>query len=207
MIPHEVAKNWFRFEPYFEFWRDFVKSGDAQVRFCFNNDLVGYFADFFLDDMSPIEPMMKHKHQVGNQYTCAKFSMLVETIWILVSKTRTREEQIAIWEGYKDESQCPQKYRLTKDAKKCMHEYYFYHKAMKENQSVDSVINLVGHFAYDDDYFCKDVITVILKGFNNNYSIEDTTPYLRLCEKLLMIGDSNVLQKFEWTFGFPEPYK
>ena len=71
-----------------------------------------------------------------------------------------------------------------------------------------SVGNIITHYAYGgSEPFIKNLIEVILTGFTDNTTIVESSPYLHALERILLIPDSLLEQKFEWCFGFPEPKK
>jgi len=53
-MPTEVPKNWLKFKQYFEFWRDFAHSGEAQLEFLYKKEFIAVLIDFYLEKKSPV---------------------------------------------------------------------------------------------------------------------------------------------------------
>ena len=89
IMPVEVAKSWTKFGQYFEFWRDFAFSGTPQVRYLFQKQMIAYLIDFFLEKKSPLGNLFsEHKHSMGNRYTNPEFDPLIQTVAILLRRSK-----------------------------------------------------------------------------------------------------------------------
>ena len=89
IMPIEVAKNWTKLGQYFEFWRDFAYAGTAQVRYLYGQQMIALLIDFFLEKKSPLgNEISEHKHSMGNRYSSPEFDALIQTVAILVRRSK-----------------------------------------------------------------------------------------------------------------------
>ena len=89
IMPVDVAKSWTKFGQYFEFWRDFAFSGTPQVSYLFQKQMIAYLIDFFLEKKSPLgNEISEHKNSMGNRYTNPEFDPLIQTIAILLKRSK-----------------------------------------------------------------------------------------------------------------------
>jgi ubiquitin carboxyl-terminal hydrolase 34 len=64
-----VARNWVRFQQYFEFWNAFARGGRNQTRFLVSNNFLHLLLDFFLGEDSPVNLIPSEKKQkMGSTY-------------------------------------------------------------------------------------------------------------------------------------------
>ena len=87
IMPTEVAKNWTKFQQYFEFWRDFAYSGEPQISFLFQRQFIAVLIDFFLEKKSPVPELSEKKHSMGNRYVEPAFDPLIQTLALLVRRS------------------------------------------------------------------------------------------------------------------------
>lgn len=89
IMPIDVAKSWTKFGQYFEFWRDFAYAGTPQVRYLYQKQMISLLIDFFLEKKSPLgNEISEHKHSMGNRYTNPEFDPLIQTIAILIRRSK-----------------------------------------------------------------------------------------------------------------------
>lgn len=89
IMPVDVAKSWTKFGQYFEFWRDFALAGTPQVRYLYQKQMVAYLIDFYLEKRSPLgNEISEHKHSMGNRYTNPEFDPLIQTLAILIRRSK-----------------------------------------------------------------------------------------------------------------------
>ena len=87
IMPNEVAKNWTKFQQYFEFWKDFAYSGESQISFLFQKQFIAILIDFFLEKKSPIPEFSEKKYSMGNRYVEPAFDPLIQTLELLVRRS------------------------------------------------------------------------------------------------------------------------
>lgn len=89
LMPVEMAKNWTKNGQYLEFWRDFAYAGTPQVRYLYQKQMISLLIDFFLEKKSPLgNEISEHKHTMGNKYASPEFDSLIQTIAILVRRSK-----------------------------------------------------------------------------------------------------------------------
>ena len=64
----EVAKNWMKFQQYFEFFRELASNSESFLEFVVNRDVPAMFLDLYLERKSPVAGFPEKKHTLGNRY-------------------------------------------------------------------------------------------------------------------------------------------
>lgn len=79
-------------QQYLEIWRDFAKSGEAQVDWCFKHEMIARSIDMFLGGVSPLDCYGAKKHEIGNRFVASPFGPLMQTVSYLISKVKHPNE-------------------------------------------------------------------------------------------------------------------
>jgi len=201
-IPTEVAKNWTKFTQFYEFFRDFAASGDAQISFLFGQQFIATLGDIYLDKKSPIN-LCEKKHSIGNRYADPDFNALIQTISLMVQRG-----QINTKSGNLPYSSLGHQgftlYPLSDNDFAVLHCRDFYEKTLKEKYSPQALGLIIQQLSFDNETFSFYLADIVLRGLNKA-SYEDTKPYLEAIVYFLNIPDFVQPKRMEWVLGFPQP--
>jgi hypothetical protein len=131
IMPTHVAKNWTKFQQFFEFWRDFAYSGEAQMTYLYRKEFIAVLIDFYLEKASPLQNFSEKKHQMGNRYAEPAFNPLVQTVAVMVRRAKVDNHNGNIPFTSLAHSGLTL-FELSTNARNCLHCREFYEKTLKD---------------------------------------------------------------------------
>lgn len=203
LLPTEVPKNWTKLGQYFEFWRDFAASGEAQMTYLYSKQFIAVLGDFFLEKKSPLTIAPDKKHSMGNRFAEPEFGPLIETIAHMVRRAeiKTQTETIPQTSLAKEGKKL---FPLSEDDWKVLTFREFYEKAMKGKHNSSALGLIIQQLGFENETFGYHIADIGLRGINKA-GFDDSLPYLEALMFSFEIRDFLQIKRAEWIFGFPEP--
>ena len=202
-MPTEVAKNWLKFQHFFEFWRDFAAAGEAQIVYLYKKEFVAVLIDFYLGNKSPVPELSEKKHSIGNRYVDPEFNPLIQTLARLIERAKVPTKSGAPPLTSAARRGLPT-YDLSRNDMKCLLASDFYDKTLREKYDFQAFGLIVQHLCFENDEFSCSVAEMVLKGINR-VTFDESRPYLECMSYFVSIGDYLQPKRFEWIFGYPQP--
>lgn len=201
LIHTQCAKNWMKFDQFFQLLRDIAKGGEAQVEFMFSRNMIAVLLDFYLGQKSPLCIPNDKRYQMGNKYVNPTFDPLINTVAYLASHAET--ERYPNEKGIAPPTAIGSKvYKLSPDERKCLIDRDFVIKTLKEGYDSESLGTIICHWAFENERYSSKVIRVILKGLHEA-DYDELKPYLEVIKKLLKMNDNLKRERMEWALGYP----
>jgi len=202
-MPTEVAKNWLKFQHFFEFWRDFAAAGEQQIAYLYKKEFVAILIDFYLGNKSPVPELSEKKHSIGNRYVDPEFNPLIQTLARLIERARVQTRS-----GTPPLTSAARRglptYDLSQNDMKCLLASDFYDKTLKEKYDFQSFGLIVQHLCFENEEFSCSVAEMVLRGINR-VNFDESRPYLECMSYFVSIADFLQPKRFEWIFGYPQP--
>lgn len=206
IMPNEVAQAWLKMGQYFEFWRDFANSGEAQVNYLYKREFIAVLIDFYLEKRSPLKDFSEKKHSIGNRFADPEYKPLVQTIAILVrrAKTQTKDQPptSVAYQGLKT-------YDISENDSSCLFCPEFYIKTMQIKDKFDPQAYgvIIQHLSFDNFQYSNSLCNIILQGMSKATTSDEYKPYIESITALLNIQDDLQMKRIEWLLGYPQPAK
>jgi hypothetical protein len=203
IIPTEVAKNWLKMGQCIEFWRDFAKSGEAQIKYLYRKEFIAVLIDFYLGERSPLKDFMgvgTKKQNIGNKFTDPECNPLIETIAILVKRMKFPVNQpvnSASFEGLPV-------YEPSDNDLLSLCSLDFYDRTLKEKYDPVSFGSIIQSMAHENPGFSNNLSYLIVKGLAKP-GADEAKSYLEAMTYLLNVKDQYQTKRIEWILGYAQP--
>jgi len=202
-IPTEAAKNWTKIGQFFEFWKEFANSGEAQMHYLYQKEFIAVLIDFYLDKRSPLVGFSEKKHTIGNRYTEPELNALVQTVSLMIRRAKVNTKSGAIPYTSGGLQGLPT-YDLSENDEKCLLCSEYYEKAIKDKYDFYALGVTIQHFAFENENFSWMISHLIIYGLSKSTS-DDARPYLEAMSYLISLNDYLQPRRLEWIIGFPQP--
>ena len=200
-IDIELARNWMRFEQYFEILLNITKKGGENMAlFMSDKKLLAILVDFYLGEHSPLYQQGERRAKMGNNYKKPKFNHLIELVSYLAicadltfSQPHFKQLQVQF--------KLPRSiYELCTEEKKCILSATFISHTISEGHSTQSFADLMGLFCYESEHFSKQLAKIMLESINEDPN-QKMIPYFTVLRSILILSDSLQKKRLEWLFG------
>ena len=118
---------------------------------------------------------------MGNRFMNPYFEPLIQTLIVALKSSKLK----AVHPNQKTGPL----YELTNLDKRCLYNYNFWIKLIRENYSSNTFQELINLVAYENEYLSEIIINAILKGFYR-LQVDECKNYIEAASYLMLIEDS-----------------
>mmetsp|Transcript_8203 Transcript_8203/g.16159 ORF Transcript_8203/g.16159 Transcript_8203/m.16159 type:complete len:2815 (-) Transcript_8203:1874-10318(-) len=186
LVNTDVAKNWMRFEQFWEFFNSFANSGVRHVEYLYEVDAATLLADFYLGSKSPLHKPGQTRPTVGSKVTKAEFGPLLQTLSTLVAFAAIKQDDPGLI--------------LSEEAIRILSSKEFYGKSLSCGYDCDALGKIAAKICYNDLDISLMLIELVLNELNK-VDYEEIKPYFQVIRHLLAVDDDNTICRFENILG------
>jgi Domain of unknown function (DUF3517) len=201
----EVARNWMKFQQFFELFRELAASSEAFLQYVVQKEVTSMFLDIYLERKSPLTGFPEKKHALGNRYYPAQTESLVAFVSVVVKRACLPSFDVARGRFPRTFEQSRPPVELSAATLACLQVPELYEKVTKEKAegAVGQLISeLVEHVCYENSSLSNAIIEFLLKSISRA-SFDDVAPFLETLKALLTIKDGDEHVRIEAAFGYP----
>ena len=173
------------------------------MSFLYQKEFIAVLIDFYLEKRSPIPYFSEKKHSLGNRYVEPEFNSLIQTVAIMVRRSRITTKTGSLPPTSMADKGVPT-YELSENDVKCVMCSAFYEKTLKEKYDYTSTGTIIKHFCFENDALTYNLANIILNGINRCGS-DDIQSYLEAMSYLFSLNDFLIINRMEWILGFAQP--
>lgn len=188
LVPTDVAKNWMRFEQFWEFFSNFANSGVRHVEYLFEVDAATLMADFYLGPKSPLMKLGETRSTVGSKVTKAEFGPLLQTLSTIVSYASLDPDEPGL--------------HLSEDALRILQSKEFYSKSLSHGYDCDALGKIASRLC-KSNFDLTLMLSELLLNELNRVDYEEIKPFFQVIRHLLAIEDELTMSRFENILGVP----
>eukprot|EP00743_Colponemidia_sp_Colp-15_P003962 GILK01004274.1.p1 GENE.GILK01004274.1~~GILK01004274.1.p1 ORF type:complete len:2187 (+),score=414.92 GILK01004274.1:440-6562(+) len=193
----EAAKNWLRFQQYFQVFEDYAAAGAPEVQYLHSRRMIARLIDFFLGERSPLPSENKKRVAMGNKLMSPPFDPLFSCLSTLVRHCQTLVAEYSVFPPTALSNPLA---ILSEYDRRCVLETFFYERVLKEGHNPTAFSLLTSHWSWEDERFSSNLANIILKGLSET-NFEGVKPYYEVLGSFLALDDHLQDARIQWVLG------